>query len=37
MNPPAYMKFEDMVKPGGIVLVNSDMLTSDEEVKESVR
>ncbi|MFR9195831.1 hypothetical protein [Blautia hydrogenotrophica] len=26
-----------MVKPGGIVLVNSDMLTSDEEVKESVR
>lgn len=37
MNTPAYLKFKDMVKPGGIVLVNSDMLTSDEKVKENVR
>jgi len=36
MNTPAYLKFKDMVKPGGIVLVNSNMLTTEEKVKDGV-
>lgn len=37
MNTPAYLKFKDLVKPGGIVLVNSDMLTTEETVRDDVR
>lgn len=37
MNTPAYLKFKDIVKPGGIVLVNSDMLTTDEPVKDGIK
>ncbi|MHC1720377.1 MAG: 2-oxoacid:acceptor oxidoreductase family protein [Clostridiaceae bacterium] len=36
MNTPAYLKFKDMVRPGGIILVNSNMLTTEEKVKDGI-
>ena len=37
MNTPAYLKFKDLVKEDGIVLVNSDMLTTDKTVREDIK
>jgi len=37
MNTPSYLKFKDLVIPGGVVLMNEDMMTSEESVKAGVR
>lgn len=37
MNAPSLLKFVNIVRPGGIVLVNSDMVEIPEDVRHDVR
>lgn len=37
MNTPSFEKFVSIVKPGGIMLVNSDMMTVDLHVRNDIR
>ena len=36
MNTPSFKKFVTMVKPGGTILVNADMMTEDTDVREDI-
>lgn len=36
MNGPSFQMFVDMVKPGGIILVNSDLVSCDVQVRKDV-
>ena len=37
MNTPSFKKFVGMVKPGGIILVNADMMTEDTNVRDDIQ
>lgn len=37
MNNPSFLKFVQVVKPGGIVLVNSDIVTCNTDVRDDVK
>ena len=37
MNTPSFKKFVSMVKPGGIILVNADMMTEDTNVRDDIQ
>ncbi|HBR09526.1 MAG TPA: keto:oxoacid ferredoxin oxidoreductase [Clostridiales bacterium] len=37
MNTPSFKKFVTMVKPGGTILVNADMMTADTNVRDDIR
>lgn len=36
MNTPSFNKFVGMVKPGGTILVNADMMTGDTNVRDDI-
>lgn len=36
MNTPSFKKFVGMVKPGGTILVNADMMTEDTKVRDDI-
>lgn len=36
MNTPSFKKFVSLVKPGGIILVNSDMMTEPTNVRDDI-
>lgn len=36
MNTPSFKKFVTMVKPGGTILVNADMMTEDTNVRDGM-
>ncbi len=36
MNTPSFKKFVGLVKPGGIILVNSDMMTEPTDVRDDI-
>lgn len=36
MNTPSFKKFVGMVKPGGTILVNADMMTEDTNVRDDI-
>lgn len=37
MNTPSFKKFVTMVKPGGTILVNADMMTEDTNVRDDIK
>ena len=37
MNTPSFKKFVGMVKPGGTILVNADMMTEDTNVRDDIQ
>ena len=37
MNTPSFKKFVGIVKPGGTILVNADMMTADTGVRDDIR
>lgn len=37
MNTPSFKKFVSMVKPGGTILVNADMMTEDTNVRDDIK
>ena len=37
MNTPSFKKFVGMVKPGGTILVNADMMTEDTNVRDDIK
>ena len=37
MNTPSFNKFVGMVKPGGTILVNADMMTGDTHVRDDIQ
>ena len=36
MNTPSFVKFVSLVKPGGTILVNADMMTTDVHVRDDI-